>query len=225
MDKRCVILFVKFPEKGKVKSRLARHLDGDMVLSIYACMVLDALDTLTSGHFPFCICFDPPGASGRMRSWLGQQYRYMPQLGDTLGERMERAFSRVFSESIEEAVLVGCDIPGLTSAIIDDAFRSLKNHDAVIGPASDGGYYLIGFRRSAYYPPVFRDMSWSTSRVFGETVERLGRSSLTVHVLPECMDVDTRDDLVKLLGRHSDNDAPVSRTLQYLNRIRNSIAD
>jgi uncharacterized protein len=220
-----VILFVKFPEKGKVKSRLARHLDGDVVLMLYECMVMDAIDMLRNGHFPFRICFDPPAEHERMERWLGQQYRYMPQLGDNLGERMEKAFSCIFSEKIDEAVLVGSDIPGMTSAILDEAFLSLMNHDCVIGPASDGGYYLIGFRKSAFYPPIFYDMPWSTSGVFHETVLRLGLASLSVHVLPECSDLDTRADLVKLLVERCDKNAPVSRTQQYLNSIRSSIID
>ena len=223
MDKRCVILFVKLPEKGKVKTRLAQQIDADIVLGLHECMVLDAIDALKNGLFPFRICFDPPSAAGQVRTWLGQQYHYMPQLGDDLGDRMERAFSRVFADDVEEAVLVGCDIPGLTAVIIDDALQSLENHDSVIGPASDGGYYLIGFRKSSYYPPIFRGMSWSTSGVFGETVERLGRASLSMHVLPECTDVDTREDLVKMLGRIGEHNGAVSRTMQYLNRIRNRI--
>ncbi len=224
-DTRCVILFVKLPEKGMVKSRLASHIDEEMVLRLYEYMVLDAIDTLNRGHYSFRICFAPLGADDRIRKWLGSDYSYMPQLGEDLGEKMEQAFSRVFSEEVGEAVLIGSDIPGVTSAIIDEAFEALATCNAVIGPASDGGYYLIGFRKSALCLDIFRRMTWSTAAVFEETVARLRQASRSVHVLPECTDVDRKEDLITLLGRQRDCNAPVSRTLQYLNSIRSSILD
>jgi len=224
-DTRCVILFVKLPEKGKVKSRLATGLDGDMVIRLYECMVLDAIDMLNSGHYSFRICFDPPEAGDRIQQWLGHSYAYVPQFGDGLGDRMEQAFSRLFSEEVSEVVLIGSDIPGVTPAIIDEAFKALATHDSVIGPASDGGYYLIGFRKGALCPDIFHRMTWSTSGVFEETVRRLHRASCSVHVLPECRDVDRREDLIMLLGQQRDGNALISRTLQYLNSIRNSILD
>jgi len=222
---RCVILFVKLPEKGKVKSRLATRLDGDIVLRLYECMVLDAIDMLNSGHYSFRICFDPPEASDRIRQWLGHAYSYMPQFGDDLGEKMEQAFSRVFSEEVSEAILIGSDVPGVTSAIIKEAFEALATHDSVIGPASDGGYYLIGFRKGALCPEIFHHMIWSTTVVFEETVRRLHQASRSVHVLPELADVDRKEDLIMLLGQQRDGNAPISRTLQYLNSIRSSILD
>jgi len=222
---RCIILFVKLPEKGKVKSRLASRLDGDMVLRLYECMVLDAIDMLNSGHYSFRICFDPPEASDRIREWLGHAYSYMPQLGDDLGEKMEQAFSRVFSEEVSKAVLIGSDVPGVSSAIIDEAFQSLATHDSVIGPASDGGYYLIGFRKSALCPDIFHHMTWSTATVFEETVRRLRQASRSIHVLPECIDVDRKEDLVMLLRQHGAGNTLISRTLQYLDSIRSSILD
>ena len=99
----------------------------------------------------------------------------MPQTGDDLGERMEQAFVRVFSEGFREAILIGSDIPGLSSGTVQEAFASLAGHDAVIGPANDGGYYLIGFTRRAFYPEIFHSMPWSTPAVFRETLGRLRR--------------------------------------------------
>ncbi|HUI44655.1 MAG TPA: TIGR04282 family arsenosugar biosynthesis glycosyltransferase [Nitrospirota bacterium] len=224
-DTRCVILFVKLPEKGKVKSRLATSLDGDVVLRLYECMVLDAIDMLNGGHYSFRICFDPPEASDRIRQWLGDAYSYVPQLGDDLGEKMEKAFSRVFSDEVREAVLIGSDVPGVTAAIIDEAFEALAAHDSVIGPASDGGYYLIGFRKGALCPDVFHHMTWSTASVFEETVRRLRRALCSVHVLPERTDVDKKEDLLTLLGQQHDGNALRSRTLRYLTSIRSSMLD
>jgi len=217
-DNRCVILFVKFPERGKVKSRLAQDMDGDIIQRFYECMVLDAIDMLKQAGTPFRICFDPPDAQERVRQWLGQTYLYMPQIGGNLGERMKQAFSIVFSEGVDEALLIGSDIPALTTILIDEAFQSLSDRDSVIGPANDGGYYLIGFKKITFVPGIFHAMAWSTNTVFRETVRRLKETSLTVHLLPELTDIDTREDVEAFLSHAllATLDAP--RTLLFLNK-------
>ncbi len=224
-DKDSVILFLKLPEKGKVKSRLARQLDGDIVLRLYECMVLDAIDMLNSGHYPFRISFTPPGADDLIRKWLGHNYSYMPQLGKDLGERMEQTFLHVFSEGVDKAIIIGSDVPGVTTAIIEEAFKALAGHDSVIGPASDGGYYLIGFRKGALCPDIFHHMNWGTADVYEKTMRRLRHADLAVHILSELADVDKREDLITLLGQRPDFNAFYSRTLHYLNSIRSSILD
>lgn len=218
---RIVILFVKLPEKGKVKSRLARGIGDGPALLLYECMVQDTIDMLKRTKFPFRIFFDPPQELEALRSWLGAFYSYIPQAGSDVGERMESAFQQVFDEGAEEAVLIGTDIPGLTASVIIDAFGAFERHDAVIGPANDGGYYLIGFRSRSFTPSVFRTMTWSTERVFLETQDRLQQAARTVLVLPECIDVDTRNDLQALLSRQSL--AQSSRTLAFLMSHRSDL--
>jgi rSAM/selenodomain-associated transferase 1 len=215
-DKRCVILFVKLPEKGKVKSRLARCMDEDLVLRLYENMVLDAIDMLTRGRFPFRICFTPPDARDRILEWLGQGYRAFPQTGYDLGDRMENAFEYVFPEDAEDALLIGSDIPGLTAEVMDEAFTALLTNDAVIGPAGDGGYYLIGFKKRSFKPVIFHDMVWSTKTVFRETMDKLHDASLRVHVLPELTDVDTVDDLKTLMSQARSPASESSRTRSFL---------
>ena len=217
-NKRIVILFVKLPEKGKVKSRLAREIGDGLALLLYESMVRDAIDMLNKTGIPFRIFFDPPQKLEALRSWLGKSYSFLPQSGSGLGERMERAFQQVFDEGAEEAVLVGSDIPGLTASVISDAFSAFEQKDAVIGPANDGGYYLIGFRRRSFERSVFRAMTWSTDRVCQETLNRLQQAARAVLVLPECVDVDVRDDLRELLSRQSFAQSP--RTLTFLIRYR-----
>ncbi len=219
-DNRCVILFVKLPEPGKVKSRLARDLNSDLVLRLYDCMVLDAIDMLKQAGTPFRICFDPPEARERVRQWLGQAFAYMPQSGNDLGERMEQAFSRVFSEGTDEAVLIGSDIPELTAAVIAEAFQSLTVNDAVIGPANDGGYYLMGFKKSTFVPGIFQAMAWSSNAVFGETSRRLLEASLSVHRLPELTDIDTRNDMEAFFLRAKDPESGTTRTRSFLEKHR-----
>ncbi|HXY62342.1 MAG TPA: TIGR04282 family arsenosugar biosynthesis glycosyltransferase [Nitrospirota bacterium] len=217
-DNRCVILFVKLPEPGKVKSRLAQDMDGDMVRHLYECMVLDAIDMLERTETPFRISFDPSDAEERVRQWLGQAYSYMPQTGHDLGARMEQAFTRVFSEGVSDALLIGSDIPSLTTSIIAAAFRSFSVCDAVIGPANDGGYYLIGFKKGTFKPGIFRGMAWSTKTVFLETLGRLEKASLAVHRLPELRDIDTREDVEAYLSHARHAEPGASRTVFFLRK-------
>jgi rSAM/selenodomain-associated transferase 1 len=215
-DKRCVILFVKLPGKGRVKSRLAQRIDEDLVLRLYENMVLDTIDMLTRGRFPFRICFTPPEAYDRILEWLGQGYRAFPQTGDELGDRMENAFERVFSGDVEDALLIGSDIPGLTTEVMDEAFTALQKIEAVIGPAGDGGYYLIGFKKGSFEPVIFHGMVWSTITVFRETMDKLHNASLKVHVLPQLTDVDTVEDLKTLMSQVRGPALETSRTRSFL---------
>jgi rSAM/selenodomain-associated transferase 1 len=216
IDKRGVILFVKLPEKGKVKSRLAQRMDEDLVLHLYENMVLDTIDTLTRGRFPFRICFTPADARDQIVAWLGNTHPSIPQTGDNLGDRMEGAFAGVFAGEEEEAILIGSDIPGLTTAVIEEAFSALLANDAVIGPADDGGYYLIGFRKKSFEPGIFHDMAWSTGTVFRETMDQLHDASLKVHILPELTDIDTIEDLKTLVSQVKNQASEASRTRSFL---------
>jgi uncharacterized protein len=215
-DKRCILLFVKLPEKGRVKSRLALHIGEDVALRLYENMVLDVINMLKRGRFPFRICFTPPDARDQMTGWLGQEYDYLPQTGGHLGDRMEKAFACVFSGEVEKALLIGSDIPGLTTDLIDEAFTALLTSDAVIGPADDGGYYLMGFRKNTFTPGIFHDIAWSTSAVFRETLEKLREASVTLHILPEMTDIDTLEDLRTLVSQVTGPRSEPSRTRSFL---------
>ncbi len=222
---RYVLLFAKLPEKGKVKSRLARDMEWDLVLRLYESMVLDTIEMLQRTKVPFLICFDPPDALDRVRRWLGPEFSYIPQTGADLGERMEQAFLRVFREGADKALLIGSDIPRLSSAVILEAFESLVSHDAVIGPARDGGYYLIGFQKNGFEAAVFHDMIWSTEAVYNETIMRLREKARNVHVLPQCTDVDTKEDLKTLLNQMEQQALAGSHTLKFLRSQRSTILD
>jgi rSAM/selenodomain-associated transferase 1 len=215
-DKRCVILFVKLPEKGRVKSRLALQVGEDVAMRLYENMVLDVIDMLKRGRIPFRICFTPPDARDQLTGWLGREYDYLPQTGDHLGNRMEEAFAGVFSGDVEEMLLIGSDIPGLTTEVIEEAFTELLTNDAVIGPADDGGYYLIGFRKKSFEPGIFHDIVWSTSTVFRETMDKLHDALLKVHILPELTDIDTLEDLRTLLSQVKGPQSEPSRTRSFL---------
>jgi rSAM/selenodomain-associated transferase 1 len=119
----------------------------------------------------------------------------MPQAGEDLGERMKNGFVEALSMNFKRVVLIGSDIPDLPLEFIEEAFTSLQEKDAVIGPALDGGYYLIGFKKETFSPRVFEGIHWSTESVFEKTLKVLQQEGLTVHTLQPLRDIDTVEDL------------------------------
>lgn len=215
-DKPIIIVFIKAPLKGLIKSRLATAIGDDAALELYVRFVLDTIDTVGALAIPVRICFSPPDAGTAVRAWLGNEQDCMPQQGKDLGERMERAFEQVFLEGYERAVLIGSDIPELSKAVMHEAITALDRNDAVLGPAADGGYYLIGFTSKTLQPSVFHDIVWSTGTVCDETLAKFKRQNQRVHLLPKLHDVDTLDDL-RIFFKHHGNDAVrSSRTIAYL---------
>ena len=214
----CVIMFVRSPEAGMVKSRLAATVGKDAALELYRGFVSDMMEMLTRGGYPLCIFFHPPQARQRVADWLGEQHMLFPQSGNDLGERMKNAFKKVFSRSVASAILIGSDIPDLPGLIIDEALASLAYHDAVLGPSCDGGYYLIGFRADTFLPRAFDGIAWSTPEVFAQTVHALGRQGRRVHLLPEWRDIDTIEDLGELFHGNRATPFAGSVTMQYMRR-------
>jgi uncharacterized protein len=216
LDKPITLLFIKAPIAGQVKSRLAAEIGNGVALELHQRMALDTIDTVRVLAIPFRVYFYPPDAGSLVRTWLGNEQDCLPQEGNDLGQRMEQAFAQVFREGYERAVLVGSDIAELSTPIIDEAFRSLNTHGAVLGPAADGGYYLIGFTAKTFLPDLFRDITWSTSTVCEETLGKFKRSGQRVHLLPELHDIDRKNDLRIFLNSHRNTPVSPSRTLRYI---------
>jgi rSAM/selenodomain-associated transferase 1 len=198
LDDRCLLFFIKSPEKGKVKSRLASAIGDELAAKFYRDFITQMLSTLKTGDFPFYVCFHPKNALKLLKQWLGGQYHYIPQKGKDLGERMRNGFMEAFEMGFKRVVLIGSDIPDLPLDFVEEAFTSLKKKDAVIGPSFDGGYYLIGFRDKAFSSRVFEGIAWGTETVFDETRKALKKLRRKVHTLPYQRDIDTVEDLRNL---------------------------
>ncbi len=222
-DKNIVLLFIKAPVRGRVKSRLASAVGDETAAELYRNFILDILDSVERSGYPLRICVYPPEAGEKVSSWLGKERECLPQAGNDLGERMEHALRQAFSEGWSRAVLIGSDLPDLPSAIISGAFDALGTSDAVIGPATDGGYYLIGFNNRPFPPRLFHDIEWSTDGVFRETMDILREASLRVHVMPQWHDVDTIDDLKALFERGRTAGCDESRTMVYLRQNKDRL--
>jgi uncharacterized protein len=192
-----LIIFVKAPRLGKVKTRLGPELDPQPVLALYKAMVEDLLDRFDSADGPdLVLCYDPPEAERLIADWLGRDRRYCPQSPGDLGARLRDAFARAFAIGYRRVLIAGSDIPTLEPATIAEALRGLCDHDLVISPAPDGGYSLVGLNRQQ--PDLFRNIPWSTPGVFEATLASARRLGLSTRILPSLRDVDTFTDLERL---------------------------
>jgi len=191
---RALLLFVRNPEKGKVKTRLAQDLGDDKALAIYL-ELLDITRTVAvaipAERFLFYSNFIPENDN-----WPETQFQKHLQSDGDLGARMEAAFQQAL-KTHQKAVIIGSDCPELSPEIIEQAFTQLEDYDAVFGPANDGGYYLLGLKN--VIPTVFREMVWSTESVLSETLARLDAAGKSYALLPELSDVDHAEDWERYL--------------------------
>jgi rSAM/selenodomain-associated transferase 1 len=190
-----LLFFIKNPEKGRVKTRLASAVGDEVAVKLYRRFLLEMLSTLNQGTFLFYLCFYPENSLSNLKRWLGDNYLYMPQKGEDLGERMKNGFIDAFAMNFKRAVLIGSDIPDLPLEYIEEAFASLIEKDVVIGPTFDGGYYLIGVKDKVFFPKIFEGIPWSTDKVLEKTMKVMKQEGLTVHTLQLLRDIDTIDDL------------------------------
>ncbi len=191
MNPSALIIFVRNPLLGKVKTRLAREIGAERALKIYE-LLLDHTRFITASMPVDKYVFYEDFVNGD-DNWPAAIYQKKLQVGDSLGMRMEQAFAELFAFGHERVLIIGSDCLELTMEAIVAAFASLEKQQAVIGPALDGGYYLLGL--SYPLPSIFRDKSWSTNTVLLETMADFQKLKIDLRVLPVLSDIDTVSDL------------------------------
>jgi rSAM/selenodomain-associated transferase 1 len=194
-----LLVFARVPESGRVKTRLAATLGAEKALRVYEAMLRDLLDNVgtSTAETEVEIMWAPaPDVDGaRLRRLFGDRAMAM-QTGASLGERMSMAFSeRFFFHRAQKIIAIGIDDPTLNRDTINDAFGLLDSCEWVLGPAVDGGYYLIGCRGPAFNPEIFSGIHWGTSAVFDATLARIRQWEATLALLPRRSDIDVEDDL------------------------------
>lgn len=191
-----LIVFTRLPQAGRTKTRLIPLLGPAGAAALQANMTQRVMawarDLAARREVELEVRF-AGGDPGRMRRWLGPGPIYRPQGPGGLGRRMHRALAGALEEGGGRAVLVGCDAPGLDSAVLAEAFDALERADLVLGPARDGGYYLIGLTRPA--PEIFRGAPWGTDKVLARTLELAQGAGLAHELVAVLDDVDRPDDL------------------------------
>jgi rSAM/selenodomain-associated transferase 1 len=208
---------------GRVKTRLAEQFGSNAAADLYRNFVTVILATLKSLDANIKIVFAPPDSKDQFQQWLGKKYSYIPQVGQDLGQRMKNAFFQAFSEGFKDVIVIGSDSPDLPAEYLELAFTALNTNDVVIGPSSDGGYYLIGFARDAFLPEAFDRTSWSSDKVLEQTIDKLRQHKQKVCLLPQWYDVDTLKDLNKFVKRNRNTPISKSSTLDLIEKIEKQI--
>ena len=192
--KKAVLIFAKNPVAGKVKTRIAATMGDKIALSVYQ-QLLNHTFNITS-YLPVDKIVFYSDYVEENDLWSSGAYDKKVQNGEDLGRRMENAFADAFVEGNEEVIIIGTDCAELSAEIIMKGFAHLRKYDVIIGPATDGGYYLLGMNK--LHPGLFRDIDWSTDKVLEQTISVCRQNKIDFHLLPELSDIDNEADLRKM---------------------------
>lgn len=189
-----LIIFIKNPVLGKVKTRLAATLGAEMALQIYKALVVFTQNVATqtdAQRYVFYSDFIDENDAWKAPFFIKKQQKNT----NDLGERMAAAFELIFEinkKTQNKIIIIGSDCPDITPELLAAAYANLDKNDVVIGPANDGGYYLLGMK--TLHHDLFSNMEWSVNTVLNTTIERAQKSGLSVHLLPFLADIDTEAD-------------------------------
>lgn len=191
-----LVFFVKYPQAGTVKTRLAKSVGDQEAARIYKTIAHEIYLKIKGGHrthYDLWVVYDPPEKSKEIRTWLDGDFHFLPQQGDGLTQRLVGACKHVFEKGYASVVVIGSDTLDFKGSIVSQAFEQLQRHDLVIGPAKDGGYYLIGSKELS--KGIFQDISWSTAKVLFQTLEKARALKLSYCLLEELEDLDEFENL------------------------------
>jgi uncharacterized protein len=190
MSKNVLLIFIRNPELGKVKTRLARTVGDVEALRIYHILLEKTRHAASGCAAERWLMYSD--RADMADDWPNIDFDKKAQSSGDLGQRMEAAFQTAFDSGAERVIIIGSDCPQLDAPYLDLAFATLETNDFVIGPVPDGGYCLLGMR--SFQPTVFHHIAWSTDTVFAETKEKIQALGGTLSILPMLMDVDTEED-------------------------------
>lgn len=191
-----LLIFIKNPVKGKVKTRLAKTMGDEEALNIYH-KLLSITQTQTMG----CNCaryLFYSDVIDTADNWHSNHYLKHIQIGDDLGERMQHAFEFAFKLGHKEVIIIGSDCPTIDAQLLNTALDELKHKEVVIGPSEDGGYYLLGMNKMI--PALFEHMPWSQPNLLEQSVQLLKHQQINYHLLPTLNDIDTEADWKQYLS-------------------------
>jgi rSAM/selenodomain-associated transferase 1 len=212
-----VIIFIRSPLQGKVKTRLAKTLGEEKAAGFYRLCIEAIIHEISqlSREVDRYVFFTEPIFGYKTEQLLGSGFKIEVQEGESLGQRLCHAISSVFESGAQKAIAVASDVPDLTYDIIEKALNSLDKSDIVIGPCYDGGYYLIGMKR--LYQELFKDISWGTELVIQQTLAKIKDYRLTLEQLPVLIDIDTEEDLRRWIERKGRQRPEILDFLTHMN--------
>ena len=191
MSENALIIFVKNLVIGQVKTRLAKTLGNDAAMKIYKQLLViihQNIQEVNADKIVFYSTFI------KNDIWENNLFEKKIQNGNDLGERMKNAFKKSFSEGYKKILIIGTDCPDVDENILEIAYEKLDQFEVVIGPALDGGYYLLGMKKECSF--LFQNVEWSTDQVLNQTINLCKNNNLTYFLLPELQDIDEEKDLI-----------------------------
>ena len=191
MTNNALLIFTRNPQLGKVKTRLAKTFGDKKALEVYKDLLLHTMEATKDLDCDVFVFYDEKIEENDI--WSTKIYHKFVQSGKDLGEKMQNAFQKLFALNYQNCIIIGSDLFDLNEKMIIDAFQLLDKNDAVIGPAEDGGYYLLGLKN--IIPAIFQNKNWGTSSVFADTLKDL--ENLKVDLTEKLNDIDTFEDLEK----------------------------
>lgn len=191
-DSSALIIFVRNPILGKVKTRLAKDIGDEKALEIYKLLLKHTFDVTKDLNCHKFVYYDHKIEHNDI--WDEAIFSKCAQMGDDLGMRMYNAMNECFEKGFKKVLIIGSDCLELTKAILDEAISQLDQKDSVIGPTTDGGYYLLGLKK--LIPELFLNKIWSSNHVFESSLIDLKKQVKSFHILPELNDIDDASDLI-----------------------------
>jgi hypothetical protein len=192
MGSELLMIFVKNPVAGKVKTRLAKTIGPEKAMEVYQHLI-DHTRAVTES-LPVDKAVFYSDEIDTTDAWTSSLFQKFDQEGSDLGKRMYNAFKLGFGKAYRKIVVIGSDTFDITSEIISESFQLLERNNFVLGPSHDGGYYLLGM--SAMHAQLFRNKKWSSENVLHDTLVDIRNMNGSYHLLPELVDVDTEEDLL-----------------------------
>lgn len=226
--KAALVLMSRAPIPGKTKTRLQSHLKPDECAELHRAFLKDISNKLENikkqyQTLDLFLSYTPEGSENLFDDLIGDNFNLILQKGKDLGARMYNSISEAYSKTDEPVIVTGSDLPSLPAEIITEAVAALKEKDLVIGPAVDGGYYLIGMQTP--HPFLFASNEWGSDLVLIKTLKLAAEHNLQIHFLPEWYDVDTFNELLlfrnELLKIRKDSFYPEHSRL-FLDKIFNN---
>ncbi len=224
-------IYAKQPIAGQVKTRLAKAIGTEAATELYRAFLLDLAKRFCTVGDERYLCYSPNTPESRkwFQELAGEDYQLWPQPEGSLEPRLQNFFEFTFGQGATKTVVIGSDSPALPKSVSGFALGLLQSHDCVLGPATDGGYYLLGLRKLL---PIFNAVDWSTPRVLDQTVAHLENCQASLFLLPPWYDVDTLADLPLLKGHlralsHSEGtgDKALAASLSHTQQVLKTLKD
>ncbi|MBU5306314.1 TIGR04282 family arsenosugar biosynthesis glycosyltransferase [Clostridioides mangenotii] len=215
--KEAIIIFTRIPIPGRTKTRLQKCLTPNQCANLHKNFIKDIYNACKSTQRDIFVFYTPNEGVEILREVFGDSFKYYQQIGDDIGYRMANAIDNVLSQGYESCVLIGTDIPTIKVNDIINAFDELIKNDIVLKPTFDGGYCLIGMKKSNI--DVFIHQSYGHSRVIENTIQNLNKLDLSYSLLENCIDIDEKEDLIYLWEHRRNIKYYCRHTMNYLKDI------